>query len=117
MARTKGKWRRAGRSAQVDEAAIERVRRKQAGLAKAARMLSSQEVADALAERRVLDDDEDYTTEEGDAVFDAPEPEHIIKLCALPLGDGGRVAWKGRVRGGGTDVNLSGSWVHENFKT
>ena len=42
-------------------------------------------------------------------------PRHI-KLSAEACGDGGRVLWRGRLRGGGSDVFLEGTWVRKNFK-
>lgn len=117
MARKKGTWRRAGLSAADKEAAAERIRRKASGMRKAARMLSTQELADVVEEQQTLEGIEDLSTEEGEGSFDTPEPEQVMKLCALASGNGGRVNWKGRLRGGGSDVLISGTWVHENFKT
>ena len=46
----------------------------------------------------------DSETEPEDDTFSRPEPAQVIKLSAQPRGNGGRVQWLGRLRGGGKDV-------------
>ena len=60
-------------------------------------------------------EEEDSETPDEDT-FSRPEPKQVIKLSAEPRGSGGRVLWRGRLRGGGSDVYLTGSWVRKNFK-
>ena len=98
MARTKE---RRNLSSQEQAASSERAARRCAGILKAARMLPSQEVAH-WAHMHV----ENCT----------PEPAQVVKLSAVTTGGGGRVEWRGRLRTGGSDVILEGTWVRKNFK-
>ena len=98
MARTKE---RRNLSSQEQAASSERAARRCAGILKAARMLPSQEVAH-WAHMHV----ENCT----------PEPAQVVKLSAVTTGGGGRVEWRGRLRTGGSDVILEGTWVRQNFK-
>ena len=98
-------------------ASAERCARRLAGIRKAARVLSSQEV-DALPPvkyppRAPSETEEDSETEPEDNTFSRPEPKQIIKLSAEVRGSGGRHLWRG---GGGADVFLESAWVRENFK-
>ena len=65
---------------------------------------------------RASETEEDSETEPEDDMFTSPEPKHVIKLSAQLRGAGGRILWRGRLRGGGSDVYLEGSWVRKNFK-
>ena len=61
--------------------------------------------------------DEGSETEPEEDTFSNPEPEQVIKLSAQPCGAGGRVQWRGRLRGGGRgDVFLECAWVRKNLK-
>ena len=43
--------------------------------------------------------------------------EHTLTLRYLvPFRSGGRLVWKGRLRGGGCDRELPGTWVRSNFR-
>ena len=94
--------------------------RKAAGIRKAARIQSSQEVAARPAVKEPAhtpsETEEDSETEPEADTFSSPEPEQVIKLSAEVRGAGGRWLFKGRLRGGGGDVFLLGTWVRKNFK-
>ena len=93
--------------------------RRSAGLVKAARILSTQEVEALQPVRqpaRAPSEDEDSETEPEDDTFTTPESRHVIKLSAQVCGSGGRFQWRGRLRGGGRTVFLKGTWVRKNFK-
>jgi hypothetical protein len=102
-------------------AAAERSARRHAGILKAARIKSSQEL-DALPPvkhpppRALSETEEDSETEPEEDTFTRPEPAQVIKLSAQACGNGGRFQWSGRLRGGGADVFLEGAWVRRNFK-
>ena len=117
MARTKG--RKACSHAGLTVAATERIARKRASILKAARILSSQEMATQQLEEPCActpsDSSGSETEPEGDT-FSRPEPEQLIKLSAQACGSGGRFQWRGRLRGGGGDIFLEYSWVRTNFK-
>ena len=109
-------------SAEERAAAAERSKRRCAGMLKAARIKTPEEIA-ALppvkgAERarvraRVFEDSE---TEPDDESFASPQPLQVIKLSAQARVGGSRFWWRGRLRGGGADVLLEGAWVRQNFK-
>ena len=107
-------------TAEQAAAAAERTARRRAGILKAARILSSQEVADLppvkQPPRAPSEIEEDSETEPEEDTFTRPTPEHVIKLCAQACGSGGRFQWRGRLRGGGADVFLEAAWVRKNFK-
>ena len=116
MARTKAQVLLDRRTAQQRAAAAAQ---KRAGILKAARILSPQEVTachpikqPAHARAETEDDSE---TEPEEDTFTRPEPEQVIKLSAEACG-GSRVQWRGRLRGGGADVYLQNAWVRKNFK-
>ena len=52
---------------------------------------------------------------ESTAAYAYPEPNQVIKLSAQANGSGG-FKWRGRLRGGGADVQLAGTWVRKNIK-
>ena len=119
MARTKKK-----RVAEDHRDAAERAAaraRKAAGISKAARIQSSQEVAARPAVKEPVrapsEAEEDSETEPEEEIFSRPEPAQVIKLSAEACGNGGRFQWRGRLRGGGGDVCLEAAWVRNNFKS
>ena len=95
--------------------------RKAAGISKAARIQSSQEVAARPAVKEPVrapsEAEEDSETEPEEEIFSRPEPAQVIKLSAEACGNGGRFQWRGRLRGGGGDVCLEAAWVRNNFKS
>lgn len=87
---------------------------------KAARRMTPEEIA-ALpqvkgAERVRARVSEDSETEPEDETFCAPQPLSVIKLSAQRRIGGSPVWWRGRMRGGGSDVLLESAWVRQNFK-
>ena len=107
-------------TAKQKAAAAERSARRRAGMRKAARILSLQEL-DALPPvkcppRARSETEEDSETEPEEDTFCRPKQAHVIKLSAEACGSGGRSQWRGRLRGGGADVFLEASWVRKNFK-
>ena len=84
-------------------------------MAKAARILSSQEVAMLPPVKPERAEPEGSETEPDEESFAAPPPMQVIKLSAEARG-GSRVWWRGRLRGGGAEVLLEGTWVRKNFK-
>ena len=107
MARTKEA--RASRSAEEQAAHVERCKRMRAFIRKASGLRSSQQDS----QEQVFEGSE---TEPEDGVFSEPKPEQVIKIRAQTIGNAGRISWSGRLRGGGADVYLEGSWVRKNFK-
>ena len=107
-------------SAEERAAAAERSKRRCAGMLKAARIKTPEEIA-ALppvkgAERVRARVSEDSETEPDDESFASPQPLQVIKLSAQARVGGSRFWWRGRLRGGGADVLLEGAWVRQNFK-
>ena len=121
MARTKLRVLQDHLTAKQKASAAERSARRRAGMRKAVRILSSQEV-EALPPvkypppRALSETEEDSETEPEEDTFTRPEPAQVIKLSAQACGSGGRFQWRGRLRGGGADVFLEGAWVRRNFK-
>ena len=110
-ARSRSRWR--PQSAVHDDASI----------LKATRIPSAQELAalsaaeeDARARASETEEEVACTNESEEDTLDTPEPAHVIKLGAEACGSGGRCRWRGRLRGGGADVILAGTWVRQNFK-
>ena len=104
-------------SAEERAAAAERSKRRQAGMLKAARRMTPEEIA-ALpqvkgAERVRARVSEDSETEPEDETFFAPQPLSVIKLSAQRRIGGSPVWWRGRMRGGGSDVLLESAWVRQ----
>ena len=122
MVRTKAQV-RAVRSLSQQAAAAERGARRRASILKAARIPSAKELAaqraaeeDARARASETEEEVACTNESEEDTLDTPEPAHVIKLGAEACGSGGRCRWRGRLRGGGADVILAGTWVRQNFK-
>ena len=82
-------------------------------------MLSSQELGrcrrSKYLARAPSENEEDSETEPEEDTFSRPESAQVIKLSAVLRGCRGCYPWRGRHRGGGTDVFLQGVWVHKKF--
>jgi len=132
MARTKARV--AAAHAERQRAPGEALVRKRAAIAKAARVMSVQEVEIATLEREVM-----HTTRapfrtnatlarakltvlpyaigpsQVQKLGPVPAAEQIIKLSGQTAHGNGVIRWRGRLRGGGERA-LEGSWVRRNFK-
>ena len=121
MARTKARVLQDHLTAKQKAARAERNAQRRAGLLRAARILSSQELEARepvkYPARAPSETEQDSETEPEEDTFSRPDPKQVIKLSAEARGGGGRVLWRGRLRGGGADVILTGTWVRQNFKT
>ena len=106
-------------SAEERAAAAERSERRRAGLLKAARIKTPEEIAalpPVKPEPVRACVSEDSETEPDEETFSAPQPLQVIKLSAQRRVGGSPFWWRGRMRGGGADVLLESAWVHKSFK-
>lgn len=116
MARTKARVQQDHRDARQAPT----IRRRRLNIAKMARILSSQEVAELSTKHTCTcaqsdAEMEDSEPEPEEDTFSSPDPEQVIKLSAQECGYGGRYQWRGRLRGGGKDVFLESDYVRKNF--
>ena len=114
MARTKTKVLQDHLSAKQKVNAAICKARQLAGIRKAARIRSSQELEGLPPvkyppPRALSETEENSETEPEEDTFSRPEPAQVIKLSAEACGSGGRFQWRGRLRGGGADVFLEGA--------
>ena len=119
MARTKESVHKKHLTAKQKAIAAERSKRLRNAMYKAASLVSTQEIQSRAPVKEPCtpsESEEDSETEPEEDTFTQPEPEHVIKLSAEACGNGGRVQWRGRLRGGGKDLFLERSWVRRNFK-
>ena len=109
MARTKRQVLDDRCSSREKAEAAERAARRRAGILKAARPLSREELAalppvkQATRAHSFSEDEDGDETEPEDDTFSRPAPEQVVKLCAQTCGGSGRYQWRHggeRQRGG-----------------